>query len=345
LAPISRVTEEIQPRLEGYLLALGIDWRSVAIRVRKPKSSFPARLLRHRSHQIFKIELESKLGLPLEESLFVKIHRDRQSADNEFRNLSVVWEAFRSSSKFRVPRPLDVLGELNAIVTTGGKGLCLGASILESRFKSTAEKRVRELSDSVCRAAEWLQFLHHLEISDRSSVDSRREIVMELRSLIRQARQLGFPRNLASEVQSRFASLDWLSEASDIAVVHRDFNPENVLLGDTVFVTDFETLGLGLEAEDWATFWAYFDMHLLQLNLRTLIPCLKAHFLRTVGANKDADNELLAVFSIAYFMRRWSDSMSNLSKERIPYIYANSWMLGMRAIENIRLVCQKKDFP
>ena len=338
---ITEVARAVKPRISGYLLALDISSRGLTLRIRKRGRGLRRMFLSLRPDylDVFEITLEGSHPRSLKRRIFLKIHQDNRAASEEFSKLQLVWQHFRTSSEFRISTPLDLIGELNGVVTAGVEGFNLGDLIRWSRIRRRTRERVRSLISHVEQAGYWLRFLHRIEIHESCVSAIQQDLADDLERLMREAARFRFPEHLAAGVASKFDRIKELQRSSKSVLLHYDLTPEHVFLGEsTVSVVDLEQLRMGPEAWDLARFCSYFDMMLAPLNVGLIFPLLKDRFLQAASLAGDSKlDELINGYSTVIMLQKWVDAMYRLS-EGPSTLYLVLPILAKRALANIELL-------
>lgn len=183
------------------------------------------------------------------------IAKTSDNALSEFHALSTVWPRFEKHSRFRVPKPLDLLTDLNSVVMEAAYGNSL-SSLLPRLIWTTTNL---ENAERYCRdAGEWLYFYHNV---DRSK--SQRKPICEktptssLSETLRDLRNEGLSKQICAYMETEIIpkAENALREPLPVSIIHGDYKLDNILIGDsTITVLDLSGVTMGASDRDVAAF-------------------------------------------------------------------------------------------
>jgi Ser/Thr protein kinase RdoA (MazF antagonist) len=198
-------------------------------------------------------------------------------AENEYRALSSLWKNFGAAGgRFRVPQPVLLLSEQQAVVTEkcGGERC---DKLLQHQAVGRGVVSRKQVISAVEACGEWLAKFHFVtrRQSDKRHVINRlrKEFAADLAS----CETFGFDRRLIEKAGRYFeANIETVAgESSSIVSQHCDFGPHNIFVSnDTITVIDFEGMQDGLIYDDLAYFLCLIEVmpfyHLTQTMKREI---------------------------------------------------------------------------
>ncbi len=182
--------------------------------------------------RLYVFRLSSPDGVTAARGLAVKVFTGQAAspeiAKEQFTILRAVWPAFAESLHFGIPRPLDLLADIPALVMEEVSGrpapeLFTPALWLPGRASAALD---------VCRrSGAWLRHFHAVTRVSSGPLDVEAKLASVPHTLAR-LEQYGFSRRLGDTVKAGLSSvgemlLEWPLES---ACVHGDFTVNNVLL-------------------------------------------------------------------------------------------------------------------
>jgi Phosphotransferase enzyme family len=152
-----------------------------------------------------------------------------QGAPAQFAALTRAWPQFAAHPRFRIPQPLDLLGEGPTLVMEAVSGAPLNDRLPRIWWYG----RRQRTAEAGCRAAgQWLRFYHDLDpITPPAAIDMR-DKVEGLESSLRELRSAGFDRELCNRLVARALSLAERLDGRRLPMsrVHGEFTIDNVLI-------------------------------------------------------------------------------------------------------------------
>lgn len=197
------------------------------------------------------------------------IAKTSDNALSEFHALSTVWPRFEKHSRFRVPKPLELLPDLNSVVMEVAYGNSL-LSLLPRFIWTTTNL---ENAERYCRdAGEWLYFYHNVDRSksERKSI-CEETLVSGLSETLGDLRNEGFSNQICAYMETEIIpkAENALREPLPVSIIHGDYKLDNILIGDsTITVLDLSGVTMGASDRDVAAFL----VSLLLLKLTRRVP-------------------------------------------------------------------------
>lgn len=275
--------------------------------------------------QVYEIALHSRDKCS--RSLIAKLHRVtpglshdvHQMAEREHRALSLLWENFsRHSTRFRVPRPIDHMPRLAAVLMEKCDGSAFHRTLRWARFFARPE-RLREQARA---CGEWLALFHRITSRDGNVSDVYARITLAFACDLRSCAQRGLGADLVSRLTSMFEEKAKLAFRGGDEIVghHGDFAPYNVFLaGDTVSVIDFEGIEPGLRGEDLCHFLCTIETMPRYHVGRGLARLLTLSFLEGYGV--PLERSQMEVFMIASMVKivAYSPALGNCRRNELDF--------------------------
>lgn len=208
-------------------------------------------------------------------------------ARQQFDALNLLWDDFSQSQRFKIPRPLDFLPDLPAIVMEEVRG----CSVQELVRWASWRHWTREKAATACQyCGEWLQHFHAVTRVAQGQLDAS-EKHKSLQLGVAQLIKYGFRAETCKYLEAKIVLLvRILSEQNEQrSLVHGDFTVDNVLLdGNITTVLDVEGRYRNLIYHDMASFLNSLALVGLGLPMResVLRVCSEAFLLGYLGDRK-----------------------------------------------------------
>jgi len=174
-------------------------------------------------------------------------------AKRQFDALNLLWDDFSKSQRLRIPRPLDFLPDLPAIVMEE----ITGCSVQDLVKWASWRRRNRENAVRACRyCGEWLHQFHSVTRVAQGQLDAG-EKHKSLQLGVTQLLKYGFAAETCKHLEAKIELLvGILSEQNEQrSLVHGDFTVDNVLVdGNITTVLDVEGRYQNLIYHDMASF-------------------------------------------------------------------------------------------
>jgi Ser/Thr protein kinase RdoA (MazF antagonist) len=174
-------------------------------------------------------------------------------ARQQFDALNLLWDDFSKSQRLKIPRPLDFMPDLPAIVMEE----VTGCSVQELVKWASWRWWTREKAATACQyCGEWLRHFHSVTRVARGQLDAG-EKHKSLQLGVARLVQYGFAAETCKNLEAKiYLLVRILSEQSEQrSLVHGDFTIDNVLLdGNITTVLDVEGRYQNLIYHDMASF-------------------------------------------------------------------------------------------
>jgi len=188
--------------------------------------------------------------------LAVKVYNSADQlvfARQQFDTLHLLWDDFSKSQRLKVPRPLDFLPDLPAIVMEEVRGRSVQELVKWVSWRCWT----REKAATACHyCGEWLHLFHAVTRVAQGQLDAG-EKHKSLQIGVAQLEKYGFAGKTCKDLEAKSGLLVMmLSEQNDQrSLVHGDFTVDNALLdGDIITVLDAEGRYQNLIYHDMASF-------------------------------------------------------------------------------------------
>jgi phosphotransferase family enzyme len=208
-------------------------------------------------------------------------------AQRQFDALNLLWGDFSKSPRLKIPKPLDFLPDLPAIVMEE----VAGCSVQELVKWASWLRWTREKALTACRnCGEWLHHFHSVTRVSQGQLDAR-EKQQSLHLGVARLATFGFDAETCKHLEEKIELLvNILSEQNEQrSLVHGDFTVDNVLLdGDITTVLDVEGRYQNLIYHDMASFLNSIALVGLGLPMRESVIrlCSEAFLLGYLGDRK-----------------------------------------------------------
>lgn len=278
-AKIGDLIARLRERLGEYYLNPAAE--NCQLRVVRVRSAAYSRLfVFHGSNQDsgLKIRLAVKVYNGVDQVSFAR---------QQFDALNLLWDDFSKSEHLKIPRPLDFLPDLPAVVMEE----VAGSSVQQLLKWASWQGWTREKAATACRyCGEWLQRFHSVTRVAQGPLDAGAKH-KDLQLGVAQLAKYGFAAETCKNLGAKIELLvNILSEQNEQrSLVHGDFTVDNVLLdGNVTTVLDVEGRYQNLIYHDMASFLNSIALVGLGLPMRESVVrvCTNAFLLGYLGDSK-----------------------------------------------------------
>lgn len=179
----------------------------------------------------FRAKHQSTIGNSL--GIVVKVYSDnhdwKESSKAQYAALRTVWPLFKDSQKFGLPRPLDFISHMPALVMEE----VLGKSF-QTMFHPVywiSPKHFKAIVNASWGCGRWLQYFHQSTALSSLRLDLEHKHHGTTDNLSR-LESMGFPRDLVCKIECSLERRTHALAGVDLpaALVHGDFTVDNVLI-------------------------------------------------------------------------------------------------------------------
>ena len=174
---------------------------------------------------------------------FAPIYDDNNEGETEYKNLSFLYEKFKTSNKgVHVARPLDFFDDINALITEKVDGERLNKKLLRLNSIFTSKINKEALLRDIEKCGCWLRLYHQFTKQKRKPALNE-EFVTTLKKKMLTLEKFGFPHNITEKVVRFVNEISSIVDLHELnwAGQHGDFGPQNIVVSQKdIYVFDLQ---------------------------------------------------------------------------------------------------------